>query len=284
MLRPDKRPRPMVLRMNVATAWRCTSRTSSLLSRRLRRQRGTPAVSGAGAAGGAYTGNQNANIKQSSQTTFDSFRLTTRHAHGRRSRDGAQPVSAERLRARRSAGIGGRFVGGRQRRGSGECGDARERPRRSRRAHHYTYVAKAEGAYLLYSTGADVGDQVGFGGQLMQGLFGSVTVQPKTAEWYRSQVTKVDLDLASTDRPPTDIPSSTTTRSIRQAIRGRASRSSRCSTRATTSSTPISPPSSPARTTAAFTCADCPEFTPTLPIPTGRSRTASSPSTITTTS
>ena len=31
----------------------------------------------------------------------------------------------------------------------------------------------------------------------MQGLFGSVTVQPRTAEWYRSQVTKVDLDLAT---------------------------------------------------------------------------------------
>ena len=59
----------------------------------------------------------------------------------------------------------------------------------------YTFIAKAEGAYLLYSTAADVGYPLAFGGQLMQGLFGSVTVQPKTAEWYRSQVTKADLDL-----------------------------------------------------------------------------------------
>ena len=61
----------------------------------------------------------------------------------------------------------------------------------------YTIYAKSEGSYLLYSTGANIGEQLGFGGQLMQGLFGSVTVQPRTAEWYRSQVTKVDLDLAT---------------------------------------------------------------------------------------
>ncbi len=61
----------------------------------------------------------------------------------------------------------------------------------------YTFCAVAEGAYLLYSTAADVGYQDGFGGQLTQGLFGSVLVQPKGAEWYRSQVTRDDLDAAT---------------------------------------------------------------------------------------
>ena len=62
---------------------------------------------------------------------------------------------------------------------------------------NYCFCAKAEGAYLLYSTAANVGYQDGFGGQLTQGLFGSVLVQPKSAEWYRSQVTRGDLDSAT---------------------------------------------------------------------------------------
>jgi hypothetical protein len=72
----------------------------------------------------------------------------------------------------------------------------------------YVLYAPAEGSYLLYSTGATNGSAgslaqetpgVGgpFGGQLSQGLFGSVTVQPKSAEWYRSQVTHEDLQAAT---------------------------------------------------------------------------------------
>src|SRR5229473_6456194 len=61
----------------------------------------------------------------------------------------------------------------------------------------YKFFAENEGAYLLYSSGADVGDTFGYGGQLSQGLFGSVIVQPKGAEWYRSQVTHDELDMAT---------------------------------------------------------------------------------------
>ena len=61
----------------------------------------------------------------------------------------------------------------------------------------YQFCAETEGAFLLYSTGADVGTSGDFGGQLSQGLFGAVTVQPRGAEWYRSQVTRADLDLAT---------------------------------------------------------------------------------------
>jgi hypothetical protein len=60
-----------------------------------------------------------------------------------------------------------------------------------------TYILHApphsEGSYLLYSTAATNGAQPNFGGQLMQGLFGAVTVQPAKAEWYRSQVTRAEL-------------------------------------------------------------------------------------------
>jgi len=94
----------------------------------------------------------------------------------------------------------------------------------------YVLYAREEGPFLLYSTGDDftngdnanatttVNDQTprppngleypespklspsgGDGGQLTQGMFGSVTVQPVGAEYYRSQVNAEDLCLASED-------------------------------------------------------------------------------------
>ncbi|MEA2336577.1 MAG: manganese oxidase, partial [Thermoanaerobaculia bacterium] len=68
----------------------------------------------------------------------------------------------------------------------------------------YTLHAPAEGSYLLYSTAATSGSSGGFGGQLSQGLFGSVTVQPPSAEWYRSQVTHDEL-LAATRRTTANV-------------------------------------------------------------------------------
>ena len=62
----------------------------------------------------------------------------------------------------------------------------------------YTFVAKAEGAYLLYSTAGNVGLQLGFGGAVDAGTLRFGHGAARTAEWYRSQVTKADLDLATT--------------------------------------------------------------------------------------
>ncbi len=60
----------------------------------------------------------------------------------------------------------------------------------------YTLYAPAEGTYLLYSP---AGDFNGFGTtQQMAGLFGAVNVEPKGAEWYRSQVSNADLAQATT--------------------------------------------------------------------------------------
>ena len=52
----------------------------------------------------------------------------------------------------------------------------------------YTWYAQQEGGYFFYSTGALAGGE-GDGGQLGLGLFGSVNVEPKDSIWYRSQVT-----------------------------------------------------------------------------------------------
>ncbi|HEX6095409.1 MAG TPA: copper oxidase [Thermoanaerobaculia bacterium] len=62
----------------------------------------------------------------------------------------------------------------------------------------YTFYAEREGGYLMHSMGAMTGGE-GDGGQINPGLFGAVTVQPRNAEWYRSQVTAADLQLANTN-------------------------------------------------------------------------------------
>lgn len=63
----------------------------------------------------------------------------------------------------------------------------------------YRWYAKKEGGYLFYSMGGPAGGE-GDGGQLGLGLFGSVNVQPKGAQWYRSQVTEEELAQATTGR------------------------------------------------------------------------------------
>jgi hypothetical protein len=60
----------------------------------------------------------------------------------------------------------------------------------------YTFYAEREGGYVLHSTAANTGGE-GNGGSLDAGLFGTVNVQPASAEWYRSQVTQNDLQLAT---------------------------------------------------------------------------------------
>ncbi len=60
----------------------------------------------------------------------------------------------------------------------------------------YTYIAQREGSHLLYSTAATTGGE-GDGGSLAMGLFGSVNVQVKNAEWYRSQLTREELEMAT---------------------------------------------------------------------------------------
>jgi len=52
--------------------------------------------------------------------------------------------------------------------------------------------AGKDGAYFAYSMGAPVGGE-GDGGQIGLGLFGAVNVEPKGSRWYRSQVTNAEI-------------------------------------------------------------------------------------------
>ncbi|HEV3365721.1 MAG TPA: hypothetical protein VG795_16575, partial [Acidimicrobiia bacterium] len=61
----------------------------------------------------------------------------------------------------------------------------------------YTYHARREGSHLLYSTAATTGGE-GNGGSLPMGLFGAVVVEPKGSEWYRSQLTEEEMQMAKT--------------------------------------------------------------------------------------
>ncbi|HSM86919.1 MAG TPA: multicopper oxidase domain-containing protein [Candidatus Limnocylindrales bacterium] len=62
----------------------------------------------------------------------------------------------------------------------------------------YKLFAQHEGGYVMYSTDTIGGE--GDGGQQSAGLLGAINVEPPGARWYRSQVTKNDLDLATTSR------------------------------------------------------------------------------------
>ncbi|MDH3496506.1 MAG: copper oxidase [Gemmatimonadota bacterium] len=59
----------------------------------------------------------------------------------------------------------------------------------------YYLYAQREGTNLMYSAGAQTGSE-GDGGTIAFGLFGAVTVEPKGSEWYRSQLTNEDMVLA----------------------------------------------------------------------------------------
>lgn len=61
----------------------------------------------------------------------------------------------------------------------------------------YTLYAEREGEHVLQSLGAPAGGE-GDGGQVNAGLFGAVLVEPENARWYRSQVTRRELDFATT--------------------------------------------------------------------------------------
>jgi len=69
----------------------------------------------------------------------------------------------------------------------------------------YTFYAEREGTYLLYSTAANTGGE-GDMGSLAAGLFGAVNVEPRGSEWYRSQVTRAEMDLATVGITPNNQP------------------------------------------------------------------------------
>ena len=71
----------------------------------------------------------------------------------------------------------------------------------------YRYYAAEEGTFMMHSGAGWMGDLRRVeGGLVGSGLFGAVIVEPEGAEYYRSQVTRVDLAAATTGRAPTGQP------------------------------------------------------------------------------
>ena len=169
MLRSDKRPRPIVLRMNVGD---CINIKFQNLLADVPSLAPTPVITTTSAG-------------------FNPASLKTGPDTGWATNANAQPAT-------RMAGIHvmGMELKELQADGSwvGANPNSLAKPGESRT---YSFCSVEENSYLLYSTGANTGVDNDLGGQLSQGLFGAITVQPRTAEWYRSQVTRQDLDLAT---------------------------------------------------------------------------------------
>ncbi|MBD0270770.1 MAG: copper oxidase [Acetobacteraceae bacterium] len=64
----------------------------------------------------------------------------------------------------------------------------------------YRLHAPTEGTFLFYNQAVTTGGEANTG-SLSFGMFGAVTVQPAGAEWYRSQVSRAELDVATVRAP-----------------------------------------------------------------------------------
>ncbi len=69
----------------------------------------------------------------------------------------------------------------------------------------YKWYARKQGQYLIHSMGAVAGGE-GDGGQIDLGLFGAVVVEPPGSKWYRSQVTAAQLNAVKTGVNPNGTP------------------------------------------------------------------------------
>ncbi|HEX7180818.1 MAG TPA: copper oxidase [Thermoanaerobaculia bacterium] len=138
-LRLDKRPRPIVLRMNVGDCLRIDFQNLLAPTKRDQEQPAT--------------------------------RWASIHA-----------VGAELL----AIGDDGSFVG-QNANSLADVGQSRS----------YFLYAEREGEHVLFSAGATNGGQ-GDGGSTNSGLFGALIIEPVGSVWYRSQVTRDDLDRVTT--------------------------------------------------------------------------------------
>jgi hypothetical protein len=69
----------------------------------------------------------------------------------------------------------------------------------------YADGSMKEGVHLMYSAGATTTGE-GDGGQIPPGLFGAVNVEPRGAEWYRSQLTRDEMRMATAGYTPAGQP------------------------------------------------------------------------------
>ena len=195
MVRPDKRPRPLTLRVNKGQCLEI--QFQNLLSPKPVSQN-TELIPGRPQNGtiptlppGGYRPNQQVPVPSydmPADQNGDQRQPPTRYAG----------VHVAGLEWMNSSSDDGTFVGANDVAANDTSGTARLSgvvPPGQRMT--YTLFASEEGAFLLSSGGATTGDRLGFGSHLSEGLFGSVIVEPPSAEYYRSQVTRADLDAAT---------------------------------------------------------------------------------------
>jgi hypothetical protein len=177
-LRPDKRPRPLVLRVPAGSFLEITF--TNLL---------TPTLSPLNAPVNPNNCPAGDNQVQCEQLLFNDNQVASRHAGVHIA--GMQVVSAEFNAAPIDAiNADGTFVGNNL---SGPTGSGGLVP--SGGQITYTVYAEKEGAFLMTSHGATFGGEA-TGGNIGVGAFGAVAVQPKDAVIYRSQVTEEEFRLA----------------------------------------------------------------------------------------
>jgi hypothetical protein len=162
MLRPDKRPRPIVLRMNAGDCLQVNF--TNLL---------TPFPPG---------------FVEDAQVFLNGQLVTAEVDDQPRTREAGVHVNGMQL-VGNIAGDGS-FVGANA--------SSLAAPGQTRA---YTFYAESENVHFLHSMGATVGAEGG-GGSLSFGLFGTVNVEPTITEWYRSHVTHEELVLATVRRTP----------------------------------------------------------------------------------
>ncbi|MCA1615167.1 MAG: pre-peptidase C-terminal domain-containing protein [Acidobacteria bacterium] len=172
-LRPDKRPRPLALRMNEGDCLQVTFRNLLTKTR--------PEVEGINFTNQpdkqTYTGEP---VKlQQNNTTFT--RTASMHVNGLD------------------------YVNGPSTSDGAHVGNNNSSLVEPDNAKTYTWYGRKQGQYMLHSLGAPVGGE-GDGGQTVLGLFGAVVVEPQGAKWYRSQVTADKLAAVTTGRNPDGTP------------------------------------------------------------------------------
>ena len=161
MLRPGKRPRPLVLRMNAGDC--LTIEFTNLLDPEPVKV-DLPATFPEGGGVGP-------------NTQVDDQPVTRQAS-----------ITVNGLHAVDSISDNGTFVGENTESGLVDPGETT--------TYHLHADPDSKGTYLLNNGGAVTGAE-GLGGTTSFGLFGAVNVEPEGAEWYRSQVTRVEMDLAT---------------------------------------------------------------------------------------
>ncbi|MFT3972305.1 MAG: hypothetical protein QM699_02280 [Amaricoccus sp.] len=198
MLRPDKRPRPIVLRVNEGDCLEVTF--TNYLSPVARLEGGIPAQNHGNLPGHvqAMPGSPPSTaIRPAEPVSVDAPR--TRAASFHITGMSVVPISEAECPANVACGGDGSNVG--LNRGvvfRTDSGDA------LKAAYSHgslalpgqtvvtKWLAEKDGAYFAYSMGAPIGGE-GDGGQIGLGLFGAVNVEPRGSEWYRSQVRHDEL-------------------------------------------------------------------------------------------